>query len=438
MARNDFLRPTDCNERHTTGQLIQRAASRNEFFISCARIVISMLVLVRFLVLDPPLLAYLIVIPTAFFSLAYSVVFLLKYHGGSAARPWLWVSLSVDSVICSMSLLGDVLNPWSDYRGLLFLPDTALILICVFVNGLRLSAKIALFGGLVNTFSLLVLFGLDHVLNNSYVSYTWSPVTMWMIALISATIVAVISAGRTRALVEEGASESVRLDRLRRGVRSILEGHHDAYSILSSVHLNADQLIKKIPSDDHEISVLAGYLKADIQVLASCLTDIKYSSDDCIRASLARSTVILSDVMPEIVANLQESITDLQIELEIVTTRTPVQVAGGVNCVYRILINLLNNAREGDGLHKAKYVRIKVGESLQGVELSVDDNGPGFKSLDGLGGSGFIKLEGFNVGLRSVANIVHASGGRIAFDRSAMGGARVMICFPMSGRQQKL
>ncbi len=418
------------DERDLVNGLILEAASRSEFYISYTRIIILTLMLTRFLILDPPTLTYLIVVPTALFVLAYSIVFLVLHRRKSATRLWLWTSITVDAFVCFISLISDVLNPWSDYPGILFIPDTALILIICFANGLRLNTNIALVGGLVNIISLLLLAGLDQLLNSDYVTYSWSPIAMWIIMLISSTLVAMISAGRTQSLAMNGAHESVRLERMRSGVKSVLEGHHDAHSLLSSVHLNADQLIKRIPNYDVKVSMFADHLKDDIQALTSCLSQVKHSSDGCINTSLIPSIVMLNEAIPKIVNKLKLCMNELKIDLNIDPQPASIHLAGGVHSLNRILVNLLQNSLEGDGNLRAKQVKINLKQNNHDIELMVDDDGPGFEALHELRNDRSGKVTGFNVGLNSIANIVYASGGQIMFDRSELGGAKINIIFP--------
>lgn len=418
------------DERSLVNGLIIDAASRSEIYISYTRIIIITLMLTRFLILNPPTLTYLIVIPTALFLLSYSIVFLILHRRKPATHSWLWVSITVDAIVCFISLVSDVLNPWPDYPGILFIPDTALILIICFANGLRLNTNIVLVGGLFNIISLLLLAGLDQLLNSDYVTYSWSPIALWIIMLISSTLVAMISAGRTQSLAINGAYESVRLERMRSGVKSVLEGHHDAHSLLSSVHLNADQLIKRIPNHDVEVSMFANHLKDDIQALTSCLTQVKHSSDSCINTSLTPSVVMLNEAIPKIVNKLRLCMNELEIDLNIDSQPASIQLAGGIHSLNRILVNLLQNSLEGDGNLKAKRVRIKLKQNSHDIELTVDDDGPGFETMHELRNGISGKVTGFNVGLNSIANIVYTSGGQMMFDRSELGGAKINIIFP--------
>lgn len=418
------------DERHLVKALILDAASRNELFISYARLIIVSLVLARFLILNPPVLTHLIVVPTAIFSLGYSIFYIVIHRNKTATMLWLWVSVCIDAVVYFISMISDVLNPWPEYPGILFIPDAALILIVCFASGMRLNTNIALVGGLINIVSLLLLAGCDQLLNSKYVVYSWSPIAMWLIMLISATIVAIISTARTQSLAIKGAYESVRLERMRSGVKSVLEGHHDAHSLLSSVNLYADQLIRRVPGQDADISKYANYLKDDIQALTSCLSQVKHSSDSCINSSLEPTPVLLNEAIPKIISKLQLRMKDLNIDLNLDPQPISIQLAGGVHSLNRIFVNLLQNAIEGDGDVGARDVRINLNRGDHDIALTVDDDGPGFELSDDLTKEGSGKTTGFNVGLTSVSTIVDASGGQMTFDHSDLGGARISIRFP--------
>jgi len=85
----------------------------------------------------------------------------------------------------------------------------------------------------------------------------------------------------------------------------------------------------------------------------------------------------------------------------------------------RILRNVLRNAIRAAG--PQGQVRVTVSPSAGGVQIEVEDDGPGFGSLPVLQG----------IGLRSVRRLVQHAGGRVeAGGRSRLGGASVRIHLP--------
>lgn len=104
----------------------------------------------------------------------------------------------------------------------------------------------------------------------------------------------------------------------------------------------------------------------------------------------------------------------------------------------QILVNLLDNAMKHGGHGATVHVRSRVdGAELR---LEVDDAGPGvprewrervfepFARVDGR------NVTGAGIGLSVVRELVDAHGGRVWIEDSPLGGARVIVTLPASGR----
>lgn len=111
------------------------------------------------------------------------------------------------------------------------------------------------------------------------------------------------------------------------------------------------------------------------------------------------------------------------------------EVRGQAEALRTLLRNLLDNA--------VKYtpeggrVDVGIGDSAEGVELSVEDNGPGLPAeersrvLDRFYRSGEPQAPGSGLGLAIVKSIADLHGATLAIDRSAgLGGLRVSVRFP--------
>jgi two-component system sensor histidine kinase PhoQ len=104
-----------------------------------------------------------------------------------------------------------------------------------------------------------------------------------------------------------------------------------------------------------------------------------------------------------------------------------------------ILGNLLDNAFKWSRGAVRIAVRDVGGRGQPGLEIVVEDDGPGLDpsasaSLTRRGERGDEAVPGQGIGLAVVSEILAARGGQLAFDASPLGGARVTARLPGSGR----
>ncbi len=104
-----------------------------------------------------------------------------------------------------------------------------------------------------------------------------------------------------------------------------------------------------------------------------------------------------------------------------------------VLCSAHVLVNLLANACEGDGVRAARHAQVRLWRDPERpghLTFEVADDGPGFPSellATALRGGLTTKAEGTGVGLSLVARIVETSSGTIALENLPPGGARVVV-----------
>lgn len=109
-------------------------------------------------------------------------------------------------------------------------------------------------------------------------------------------------------------------------------------------------------------------------------------------------------------------------------------IEADVNYLNRLLANLLDNelrhAREGD------RVWIRLCEKPEHVELTIEDNGPGFPSdLRNRAFERFVKGKystGHGLGLAFVDAVAHAHGGEVKIEDRPGGGARIAVTLPLA------
>ena len=98
-------------------------------------------------------------------------------------------------------------------------------------------------------------------------------------------------------------------------------------------------------------------------------------------------------------------------------------------------MNLVENAR-----HYAKNLTIRVGRRGQGIEIIIDDDGPGipvglredvFKPFYRIENSRNPETGGVGLGLSIARDIIRGHGGDILLSGSSMGGLRVKLMLPL-------
>jgi signal transduction histidine kinase len=113
----------------------------------------------------------------------------------------------------------------------------------------------------------------------------------------------------------------------------------------------------------------------------------------------------------------------------------PVQVTGDSALLEQVVRNLVDNAVD----HATSEVRVGLTPLDSQAVLTVDDDGPGipeeyreevFLRFTRLDDSRARHRGGVGLGLAIVAGIVHAHGGTVRAEDSAMGGARLTVTLP--------
>jgi len=106
----------------------------------------------------------------------------------------------------------------------------------------------------------------------------------------------------------------------------------------------------------------------------------------------------------------------------------PMAVAGGLRSLRRVLLNLLTNAKEGDGLRGAAYATVRLCGTADHQHLSIDDDGPGLRPPAS-------KTTSIGSGLRFVRAVALGSGGDFIL-RGTSNGARAILRSPTYQREQ--
>ena len=128
-------------------------------------------------------------------------------------------------------------------------------------------------------------------------------------------------------------------------------------------------------------------------------------------------------------------VSDLRAELELQIDCASMTVMGVPHLLRRAVLNLVTNAVR----HARERVRVTGSAAADGVQLHVDDDGPGipvgereriFEPFRRLDDSRSADAGGAGLGLAIVQRIMSVHGGRVLVGDSPLGGARFTLVFP--------
>lgn len=197
---------------------------------------------------------------------------------------------------------------------------------------------------------------------------------------------------------------------------------HDLRSPITALRLRAEMV-----DDDETRERMAATLDEMQDMVEATLAYARGISSD-----QPTEPVDLSAMLRDIAAELSESGPDLWVEAEPITL--PVRNVA----MRRAFRNLLENAqRYGDGAR----VVLTVGD--KGVEVDIDDNGPGIPDADiervfapfvRLEGSRSLDTGGTGLGLPIARSILRAHGGDVVLMNRAKGGLRARVTLPLGSK----
>jgi len=148
-------------------------------------------------------------------------------------------------------------------------------------------------------------------------------------------------------------------------------------------------------------------------------------------------TVDLAEIALTVCEMMREEFLDHQITLQL--SSEPARLRADRTGLYRIVLNLLSNARRH--AHPAAgslHVLVCIEATADAVTLRVEDSGSGYPASM-LRSASFHRLpwrRGQGLGLAIISQIVTLHGGSLALSNRSAGGARTLITFPVEpGRE---
>ncbi len=236
--------------------------------------------------------------------------------------------------------------------------------------------------------------------------------------------------------LEEVETQREELDRLRRDL--IAWASHDLRTPLTSIRVRVEALNDGVVSDEESRNRFYRGVLADVLSMDTLIDDLlELAQLDAGGMRLEMSSLSLGDLLSDSLNRFQPVADQKNIVLDATIDSDVDPVRCNATKIGRVLDNLLSNALRHspqDGT-----IQISARRTSEGVQINVDDNGPGFDEADiprlfeqfyrgeqarsrATGGAG--------LGLAIAKGIVEAHDGRIWAENIPSGGARVGLILP--------
>lgn len=217
----------------------------------------------------------------------------------------------------------------------------------------------------------------------------------------------------------------------------VADAAHELRSPLTALKLQVQGLQRASDEPTRELAVarLAAGIDRAARLVEQMLALARHEASAA--AGAERESVSLPEVVRLAISDAVAAAQAQGIDIGVVRS-DPAKVTGQAEALRMLVRNLLDNA--------VKYtpnggrVDIAVIQSADGVELSVDDSGPGIAAderervLDRFYRSGEPQAPGSGLGLAIVKSIAELHGATVSLDRSeSLGGLRVVLRFTATG-----
>jgi signal transduction histidine kinase len=353
-------------------------------------------------------------------------------------RTWILTASSVvDAAVCFAALAPSALWPPAGYGGIVRTPDTAALLIITAAAGLRISPAAAGTAALLNGVSLASLVAIDTAHGHAVFPDHAGRLSIWAIYLAAAGALALLVAHWTRRAVTEGARKAVLAEQTRTRLGELLQDHHDLRTILTSATLNADLAARAVEGEPGHGEVRAPIerLRGDLARADGLVRAVRSEAVEEGRVLRQRVAVVPHEAAAAVLGQVQPRFPGVAVTFHDRADGARVTTGGGQATLERILLNLVLNACEGDGVRSPRRVDVVVepGERPDWLRFSVSDDGPGFpRALLPLAGqrSATTKKDGAGIGLVLVAGLLRANGSRLECENPPAGGARAWFQLP--------
>jgi two-component system OmpR family sensor kinase len=232
-------------------------------------------------------------------------------------------------------------------------------------------------------------------------------------------------------LAERFNAMAARIDQLLAAQRNLMHSvSHELRTPIARLQFAMELLRDRI--DDPKLEQRVTDMEADVQELDALVNELLGMTrlDAGERLTLERFDVA------EAARGCVERLPPAQVPVTLDLPAQPLELEGDARLLMRALSNLLRNARK----YAAAQVRLSVQAHSGGVQLIVDDDGPGipaeerariFEPFYRLDRSRDRATGGFGLGLAIAQRAIALHHGSIGVDTAPLGGARFIIALPL-------
>jgi C4-dicarboxylate-specific signal transduction histidine kinase len=196
--------------------------------------------------------------------------------------------------------------------------------------------------------------------------------------------------------------------------------------LLTSVRVNLDTLARGLEkrTDVSPTIRCAQGMRDDLGHVEELVLGVNLRTLEDLTAAEAPVPVAVMPVVARVLRQVSGRFPGMRSHATCACVEAAALVAGGEAALQRVLLNLLSNACEGDGVTRPGEVVVSVvfGAESASVFVRVDD-GPGFDPATA-------KPGGLGVGLKVVRGISEASGGHVRFAAREGGGTLAEVRLP--------
>jgi two-component system, NtrC family, sensor histidine kinase HydH len=209
---------------------------------------------------------------------------------------------------------------------------------------------------------------------------------------------------------------------------------HEIRNPLGVIKGSAEMLVQKLKDSEPLSSELAGYIFTEVNRLNALVARFL----DFARPShLELHPVQITSILDRALDSVKSQIPDANVTVERQYDPAP-NIQVDEQLCERVFVNLIQNAfqaMQSDSGASARILRLRVTPALAGVDVIVEDTGPGVPpELREQVFNPFYtsKKDGVGLGLAIVAKFVDAHRGRITLEANSPHGARFRIFLPNS------
>ena len=215
--------------------------------------------------------------------------------------------------------------------------------------------------------------------------------------------------------------------------RFTADASHELRSPLSAIQMRLQVLKRKYPELDQDLASIQNDVSRGTQVLENLLLLARL--DPAHTGQLPKSEMDMNRVINEVLQALQPFAAEKNIQIQTTQFAENLVITGNDKLIFSCLRNLLDNAIRYAGQNG--HVFIKMQQKQQRLSISIEDNGQGVTEevLQRLGERFYralgTKTQGSGLGLSICKKIIELHAGEIHFSRSAHGGLKVELQFPL-------